>query len=1735
MAASGHKKSITKGRNTVLLHGMQLFLGLFQFWTPFVEPAVLSINVELLSDISPGKFSWMYFGKDVLLNLRVTDLFIVVDKYYSIFPQHNLLAFNYEANFVFYPMGGDIRQQVSKIKATKRRVRSFLGIQNLKACLCSETVLRSPDIENPFLVQTYAQGSGLGEVFHQGEDDDLQPIHYISRNLFPREVNYSTVEKVALSVKWAFDSLKLLDDGGRVYNGDKPQSTTVDTKGPQFLSHIVQKKGYEGARHKDILPSQFIKAILLESQNYEDQHLLPNHVKVSFMISRLTGQAHAWGAVLSQPLRVNRYFTELDLCSAYILVRIKEGDEWKTAFSTSSGHYEYLVLAMAPSIFQAYINEILRGFLVLQQPDPAKQFMVEVDTWNVGVGAVLSQYMGKDGKLKTIDYFSHKLNPSKHNYGVGDCELLAMKLAFAEWRHWLEGVQHPFMWSLFFSRFAFHITYRPGEKHVQADILSRQYTAEAQSTNQERVLFLSCFLASVRWDLDRSIEAANAHSHCPPHQLYILPRHRRALITWPVVECPLTEEEDPLATPPPPLEVEEEPTYKVRALLDMRRRGTQLQYLRDWEGFGLEECPQFLSHIVQKKGYEGARHKDILPSQFIKAILLESQNYEDQHLLPNHVKVSFMISRLTGQAHAWGAVLSQPLRVNRYFTELDLCSAYILVRIKEGDEWKTAFSTSSGHYEYLVLAMAPSIFQAYINEILRGFLVLQQPDPAKQFMVEVDTWNVGVGAVLSQYMGKDGKLKTIDYFSHKLNPSKHNYGVGDCELLAMKLAFAEWRHWLEGVQHPFMVITDHKPGEKHVQADILSRQYTAEAQSTNQERVLFLSCFLASVRWDLDRSIEAANAHSHCPPHQLYILPRHRRALITWPVVECPLTEEEDPLATPPPPLEVEEEPTYKISLRDSRGKDDHVHERPYSAYSPDYEDGSMGPAGGGESTVSQRHTDGHVALYTHGSDGQRRTQGLGLETWSGLEMGAETWLGLETGTETWLGLETGTETWLGLETGTETWLGLETDTETWLGLETGTETWLGPEMGAETWLGLETGTETSLGLETGTETWLGLEMGTETWLRLEMGTETWLGLETGTETWLGLETGTDTWLGLEMGTETWLGLEMGTETWLGLETGTETSLWLETGTETWLGLEMGTETWLGLEMGTETWLGLEMGTETWLGLETGTETWLRLEMGTETWLGLETGTETWLGLETGTETWLGLETDTETWLGLETGTETWLGPEMGAETWLGLEMGTETSLGLETGTETWLGLEMGTETWLRLEMGTETWLGLETGTETWLGLETGTDTWLGLETGTETSLWLETGTETWLGLEPIPVICCLVVCISITMPGSSCEVSIAPGPGLDWSRGTAATFNGGSGDGAVTDRGGSERPRDMGVPVSCGSGRLVKIKILHIEVMQNVTEPPDDARSSRTVSIMVKICVVIPFFCLFLCFILLVLHTFASHRQFFDSSRYILFTYMLVNDTLQLLSSVLLFLFIMGKVNFAIIFCAPLLFVSTATFQNTPLILAAMSLERYTAILYPLQRPVSWRPERMWVVILSLWLLSCVLPMVDFILMQPKVGVDVLSTPVVCKTAVLNSSPIQTLFKLVMNGLFFAGVAVVILFTYVRILLEARRMRRDRASVSKALHTVVLHGVQLLLSMTAFTFPITESLIVLRVDWPQEHISFINYFCFVLLPRFLSPLIYGLRDESLRSHMSRAVPCYRAHVAQQKATRTLK
>ncbi|TPX37422.1 hypothetical protein SmJEL517_g00640 [Synchytrium microbalum] len=70
---------------------------------------------------------------------------------------------------------------------------------------------------------------------------------------------------------------------------------------------------------------------------------------------------------LMDTLSSSRIFTKIDLKSAYHLVRIKPGDEHKTAFRCRYGHYEYKVmpfgLTNAPAVFMRLIHQVLHDFL----------------------------------------------------------------------------------------------------------------------------------------------------------------------------------------------------------------------------------------------------------------------------------------------------------------------------------------------------------------------------------------------------------------------------------------------------------------------------------------------------------------------------------------------------------------------------------------------------------------------------------------------------------------------------------------------------------------------------------------------------------------------------------------------------------------------------------------------------------------------------------------------------------------------------------------------------------------------------------------------------------------------------------------------------------------------------------------------------------------------------------------------------------------------------------------------------------------------------------------------------------------------------------------------------------------------------------------------------------------------------------------------------------------------------
>lgn len=68
-----------------------------------------------------------------------------------------------------------------------------------------------------------------------------------------------------------------------------------------------------------------------------------------------------------EALREAGWFCGLDVANAYHRIRIRKGDEWKTAFNTKYGHYEYLVmpfgLTNAPAIFQELMNDIFHDMI----------------------------------------------------------------------------------------------------------------------------------------------------------------------------------------------------------------------------------------------------------------------------------------------------------------------------------------------------------------------------------------------------------------------------------------------------------------------------------------------------------------------------------------------------------------------------------------------------------------------------------------------------------------------------------------------------------------------------------------------------------------------------------------------------------------------------------------------------------------------------------------------------------------------------------------------------------------------------------------------------------------------------------------------------------------------------------------------------------------------------------------------------------------------------------------------------------------------------------------------------------------------------------------------------------------------------------------------------------------------------------------------------------------------------
>ncbi|XP_058270807.1 odorant receptor 131-2-like [Hemibagrus wyckioides] len=256
-----------------------------------------------------------------------------------------------------------------------------------------------------------------------------------------------------------------------------------------------------------------------------------------------------------------------------------------------------------------------------------------------------------------------------------------------------------------------------------------------------------------------------------------------------------------------------------------------------------------------------------------------------------------------------------------------------------------------------------------------------------------------------------------------------------------------------------------------------------------------------------------------------------------------------------------------------------------------------------------------------------------------------------------------------------------------------------------------------------------------------------------------------------------------------------------------------------------------------------------------------------------------------------------------------------------------------------------------------------------------------------------------------------------------------------------------------------------------------------------------------------------IMLFALGSKSVFHETPRYILFAHMLFNDSFLLMVTTIMYSMSLALATVARAFCSLLVFISSCTFQNAPLTLALMSLERYVAICFPLRHCTIATQKSTGIGLVIIWFVSS-LNIVTDIMFDLVTDTSHLLKITFCTREKLFVAKWQADKTQGFDLLIFVSVTVIILFTYVSIMITARSISSNKESATKAHKTVLLHLIQLGLCLTSFLFGIIERALYMLSGSNSSlfiHLRYLNFLIVLILPRCLSPLIYGLRDDAVR------------------------
>ncbi|XP_051270735.1 odorant receptor 131-2-like isoform X1 [Dicentrarchus labrax] len=264
-------------------------------------------------------------------------------------------------------------------------------------------------------------------------------------------------------------------------------------------------------------------------------------------------------------------------------------------------------------------------------------------------------------------------------------------------------------------------------------------------------------------------------------------------------------------------------------------------------------------------------------------------------------------------------------------------------------------------------------------------------------------------------------------------------------------------------------------------------------------------------------------------------------------------------------------------------------------------------------------------------------------------------------------------------------------------------------------------------------------------------------------------------------------------------------------------------------------------------------------------------------------------------------------------------------------------------------------------------------------------------------------------------------------------------------------------------------------------------------------------------------------IHTFRKHQIFYVNPRYILFIHLVVNDMIQLTTTISLFVssYIFYKINVSL--CCLILTLAVFTTLNTPLNLAVMAVECYIAICLPLRHAELCTIKRTYILIGCIWAMSAVSTLPDVFIIFATEPIQLFHSTIFCEKDNLFRHPIHLKKRDVSYIIYLVGVWLILFYTYIRIFLAAKDAKAAKSAdgnANKTRNTILLHGFQLLLCMLTYVSPVFNKTLFYWFPKHYLHVIFISYIIIQISPRFVSPIVYGIRDKTFRQHLKKYLLC---------------